>query len=121
MTRDEIIDEVIECGLSDWVMDTEVVGAIREGARTDDPLEVRKQLLEIMSAIVNKGMAKLGDTREGGDFRPWGLPLDEALARIIRKWDALPRTYPIGGELFWMRNTPLGKAEAQRIVDRWEA
>ncbi len=122
MTQGEIIDEVIEFGLADWVMDTELVGAIREGARTADPLEVRKQLLEIVTTVVNRGLAELGDTPHGGGgFRPWGLPLDKALERIIRRWDALPRTYPIGSELFWLCNTPLGDEEAKRIQARWAA
>lgn len=120
MTRDEIIDEVIERGLSDWVMDTEVIGAIREGARTDDPLTVRQHVLEVVTAVVSRGMAELGDTPREGGFHPWKLPLDEALARITRKWDALPEPYPQGGELFWLRNTPRGKDEAERILDRWD-
>jgi len=122
MTQDEIIDEVIEFGLADWVMDSAVIGVIRRGVPADDPLAVRKQLLEIVTTVVNRGLAELGDTPHGGSgFRPWGLPLDEALERIIRRLDAMPRTYPIGSELFWLCNTPLGDEEAKRIQARWAA
>ncbi len=121
MIPDGMIDEVIERGLTDWVMDSAVVGVIRERIPMDDPLTVRQQVLEVVTAVVSRGMAELGDTPREGGFHPWKLPLDEALAGITRKWDAWPEPYPQGGELFWLRNTPLGKEEAERILDRWDA
>ncbi len=122
MNQTEVIDDVIQNGVSDWVMDSEVVAAIRQGTPEDDPLAVRKQLLDIVTAIVSRGLAELGDTPPGeGGFRPWGLPLDEALARIITRWDAMPEAYTIAGELFWLCNTPLGDEEGERVLDRWEA
>lgn len=37
---------------------SEVIGAIRVGTLRDGPLEVRKQLLEVVTAIVCRGMAE---------------------------------------------------------------
>lgn len=107
------IDEILLLGLDDWIQATEIASVARMvgGATTED--EARELSIKIINEVVQAGLMKAGDVRQGG-FHEWDLVANEALERIKREWSALGRG-PNLGEICWLSNTEEGDKRARRL------
>lgn len=119
MSRSELVEDIlIDCN-DDWLMEANVISLVKADTELEDPAAIRREVIAVVADVVSRGWAELGDTPKGMGFRPWTLPLDEAVDRLNRRWDGSSEAYPFGGEVFWLRSTPEGDAEAAKILDRW--
>ena len=114
MTTLQPEEEVLARGLADWVMFAEVYGLTRDWAlaRSLDP---RTETLRVLRTLLEEGLAELGDVQRGAGFVPWGLGVDEALARVVERWDRL-EAEPNLGDVGWLSNTPQGDARARELL-----
>jgi hypothetical protein len=109
-------EEILARGLADWVMFAEVYGLTRDWAlaRSLDP---RTEILRVLRALLSQGLVEIGDVQKGAGFVPWGLGVDEALARVVERWDRLSAE-PNLGEVAWLSNTAEGDARAEEILQQ---
>lgn len=111
MTFDEILIEVLDRGLDDWIDVAEVMGIVVEFGDWPQGPEQDEWALALIRTLLEQGMMVAGDLSEEG-FREWGLSPDAAFARIEREWRALGRS-PALHEIGWLSNTEHGDAFAR--------
>lgn len=110
MAAEPLIDELLACGADDWVAAAEVAWIAKSmgGAATNH--EIKALSVELIQAVLVAGLMEAGDVTDGGFFA-WGVPPDEAVARIERSWDQLGRL-PNIGDVCWLSNTRSGNQRA---------
>ena len=110
----DALDEVIVRGLEDWLMAASVVSVAihTAGAETDD--EVRDVSVALIRRLLEDGLVRAGDVTDSG-FEPWDLPVDAAMERVEREWNALG-ALPNLGEVCWLDNTEEGERRARELL-----
>ena len=127
MTVEDYVKEIVVRGLRDYIQAGEVRSVVRRmgGVTTDH--EVRSVTLAIVRAVLKQQLMTIGGLVPGevsstigglvkSEFREWQVPIEEAIARVTREWDALGRL-PSIGEVFWLSNTGKGEQKGRE----WEA
>lgn len=109
---DEYIDEVLKRGLDDWIQAAEVVSVVRSSGGETSEARMREVALEVIAAVLRRGLMKAGDVTKDG-FVEWNMMPDESLERITAGWNALAKS-PELGEVCWLSNTSLGDLQAGR-------
>ena len=77
-------------GLIDWVSLDEARWLVARAEPSDvpflerDPTALRESSLAAIAALVEQGLARLGDVRPR--FEPWDLSTEAALERLRREW-----------------------------------
>jgi hypothetical protein len=118
MTLKAAIDELLKRGVDDWVHDGEVGEFARSFAGAATPEQERLVSLRLVAEALRRDLMEIGDlSGEGGRFRKWDMPDDEALQHADRGWRSLGQT-PEVGEVFWLRNTPEGDRRGRRLLSR---
>jgi hypothetical protein len=111
---DRIIDEVVADGVDDWVMSRSVECAV--SAAGVDPADRRQAHLEAVRELLDQGLVQIGDVQPR--FEAWDVTIDEAIARVEARWDALGRPLEMGDLLYWLSNTPAGDLRGQAVIER---
>lgn len=116
MNIEACIDELVTSGVDDWVPDAEVAWVAKSVAGAKSPGEIHSIVLKLVAAVLRRGLMEIGEIfpAETG-FQPWMVPIDVALARLEREWNS-KADRPLGGEIFWLRNTDAGRSRANRLL-----
>jgi len=114
MTVEDYVREIVVRGLHDWIQAMEVRGVLQwRGVTAHD--EIRNLTLAIVRAVLEQELMTIG-TFVQGQFTEWQVPVEQALARVAREWDALG-DLPGMGDLFWLSNTEKGDQRGRE----WQA
>lgn len=109
MKIDEIVNELLIAGISDWVMLDEVTWAVMEGNLSE---ENRLATVHVLELLYSAGLMVPGDLSEGR-FVDWiGAPA-EWVDRSQRELERL-QWKPMGAG-FYLRLTDMGDMEALRL------
>ena len=110
MTVQTCLDELLKDGLDDWVQAADVATIAQSigGART--PEEIKDLSLRVIQEALERDLMTVGDVTSAG-FRPWNVPLAEALERVEHAW-GIQGKGPNLGEVCWLENTKRGDDRA---------
>jgi hypothetical protein len=108
-------EEILVRGLADWVMFAEVYDLTRDWA-LERSLDPRTESLRVLRVLLSEGLVEIGDVERDAGFVPWGLGADEALERVVDRWDRLNADLNLG-DVCWLSNTAQGDARAQALLD----
>jgi hypothetical protein len=110
-TVTEIVAEVLDRGLQDWISLGELAWVVRYSAGLSDSNEIKNTVKQVVEELLKKEYATVGDLIlvENGnkiEFKPWSLGIYETINQIDRVWEEC-------GELdashaCWVSNTHKG-------------
>ncbi|WP_179019357.1 hypothetical protein [Paenarthrobacter nitroguajacolicus] len=106
MSEREMIDELLEDGLVDWVSLHNVVWVCTSGTINPD---TKRVALDVLHRLYSEELMVPGDLGETG-FEDWAPPSETWVIRSEMELDALD-WHPMG-DGFWLRLTPHGKVIA---------
>jgi hypothetical protein len=114
MATEALIDELLRSGADDWVTAAEVAWIAKSigSATTDHDIEALS--MELIHVVLAAGLMEAGDVTDAG-FLAWGVPPDEATARIERSWERLGHLPDIG-DVCWLANTDAGSRRARTVT-----
>ncbi|GLU50523.1 hypothetical protein [Nocardiopsis ansamitocini] len=113
MSDEEIIAEILDEGLDDWIPIDGLISLVkREGKESEEDL--RNATIRILRLLLEGRMVTVGELGESG-FESWPESVDDAEGALLRVVEDLDRLdwFPQGASC-WIANTPLGDAEAVR-------
>ena len=121
-TKDQIIAEVLQRGLDDWVYLAEVAGVVRSHSVSPDTAEVMLTTIGVIEELLNEGFVRVGDLLGSGNqlrFQPWEVSVRAAVAEIEKRW--LEYGGPLGrdgaNDVCWISNTEEGDELARRCQE----
>ena len=116
MSIEACLDELVKSGIDDWVPDADVAWIAKSVAGARSPSEIHSTVLTLVAEALRRGLMEIGEIfpPERG-FRSWGLPVDAAVAKLESEWRSKAGR-PLGGEIFWLRNTDTGRRRAKRLL-----
>jgi hypothetical protein len=98
----QVVAQLLEAGLADWVSLHDVVWFGTDGARDS---EAKARVLDVLRQLFDDGLMIPGDLSEEG-FETWSSPRTGWVSRAESDLDRL-RWRPMGAG-FWLRITELG-------------
>ncbi len=111
---DALLNKILMRGADDWVMACEVVSVAKAEGGASTEAEIRDLSIRLIRQLIKRGLVEIGDVTETG-FRPWNLPVEEAMMRVERDWRMLQRS-PSLGDVCWLQNTPEGDSRAKLLL-----
>jgi hypothetical protein len=118
------LEELLVRGLHDLCYLFEVQGVVYEQLHLTSLEDARPSVMDVVRHMLEEGLFLAGDTRLGQrdgkpfvEFVPWTADVEEQIGRIEREYDRLGTSLNIG-DVVWFLLTPLGRQQAQAIVDR---
>jgi hypothetical protein len=107
--------EILMSGVDDWVHIPEVLWFTRKAFPGTDERQALPLATCAIKELLTEGLVEVGEI-VGNEFVPWSGTLDEVKFRIDDA--AQEARFPvIFGDLFWIRNTPLGTERGNALLD----
>ena len=120
-TREKILVE----GLTDWVKLRQVHEYVALEDRSASLAEVQRRTLRLMQSMAAEDLVALGNPiQSGAGFKDWGIPLDDAMARLSTDYVDNFHDRANWPMLVWFRVTDEGKEIGRRYSEeyaRWLA
>lgn len=116
VTREEAIDELLDCGSADWVSLQEVVWYGTLGVINP---QSKALVIDVLRHLFETGLMVPGDLGRSG-FEAWQPPMSEWLDRAAAELDRL--NWAPMGDGFWLRLTDRGEMIAENSpLDDWSS
>lgn len=112
-----LVEDVLANGVDDWVDEALVFGNIARRV-AEDAFDRRAVAIGLIVSVLLAGQMEAGETPTGEGFRPWDATPEEAALRVASEWMARSDVNVYPGEIVWLRNTPVGDAIGQAVLDR---
>ena len=118
MNMQDCVDELLQCGVEDWVDNAEVAWIAKSTGGASTPEDIRSVSLAIVEEVLRRAYMEIGDLRgPGSSFRPWDLSIQASLGRADAEWRKPGRADLMGG-VFWLRNTQEGDRRGAAVPPR---
>jgi hypothetical protein len=114
------IEEVLAGGTAGPVLAADLELVADTHTLLTDPLEQRMFAIGLAIELLMQGLLEAGDF-DGDAFRPWSVPVTEAIGRIATTLGTAPPVGPdhgAAGDVFWFNNTTAGNELARTIIAR---
>jgi hypothetical protein len=116
----EWVKELVVDAAWDWVTSTTVLGVVQRSG-IEDAGVLRCLWIGVAAEAMALGLLEPGSV-DGAGFHPWGLPVSEALSRMLGELDRIGIVSLGLGDVAWFRATEEGARVAQLAIDSgWEA
>ena len=116
MSLRECLDDLLVCGLDDWIQAAEIASVARTIGAAVTEVEVRDLSLRLVRELIGQDLMEVGAVTESG-FTSWEISVDQALRRIEQEWRALPKG-PDLGDVCWLNLTKKGEVQAKEVWSR---
>jgi hypothetical protein len=107
----QIVDDVLDAGLDDWLMASMVLSIVMIATNAGSSDEASEMTLSVIATMLDEGLVQAGDITEGR-FERWEISTSEAMRLIETEWHQV-RGRPDLGEVCWLNNTPAGDTRAR--------
>ena len=114
MNTDAMVDELVVTGADDWVMACDVAWVAKSMGNAQSSDAIRELSVILIRELLERGLMTIGDVTESG-FRAWNVTWQEAVDRVQKEWQMLPRE-PSLGDVCWLELTEKGRSQAQALT-----
>lgn len=112
MTAEQQVEEAkrefLISAVTDWTMLQEAQSLAQYYTGSDDWRVWRDFCLVFLADLMRADLVVPGDFTDDRGFRPWNVPVEDALRRIGERWDAIG-TELIMGDVCWFAVTTAGR------------
>jgi hypothetical protein len=121
MSEQDVINEVLICGLDDWLYLAEVKSIVHKALGDHvSETELIEPTIRVVEYLQQEELMEVGSLVPGKGFQRWESEKNLATVRIRREWNELRRPLSLW-DICWLSLTEKGKQEAKRIIECGEA